>query len=356
MCIRDSIRGDFLSKGDEVEIGTPSFLPPMQPRGETPDRLDLARWILSPQNTLTPRVTVNRFWQVFFGRGIVESDRDFGSQGSRPDHPELLDWLATQFVKNDWKVKELHRMIVSSATYRQSSAHRPELTERDPYNTWFAKQNRQRVDAEIVRDLALSASGLLDRRVHGPSVFPPLPPGIIELAFVDVIDRGPWRESQGGDRYRRGLYTFFQRTSAYPMLSLFDAPDSNTTCTHREQSNTPLQALTLWNDPVFMECAAALAERTMREVEESDDAKETIRQRAAFMFVACLGRQASDQDLDDLQTLYDASLEIYSRNKEQATSLTEKTETPKSLSTEEYAAWISVARTIMNLDLSLIHI
>ncbi|MDG2383689.1 MAG: DUF1553 domain-containing protein [Pirellulaceae bacterium] len=342
------LRGEFLQKGAEVATDTPNFLHTFRARGTTPDRLDLARWILARDNHLTPRVTVNRFWQMLFGHGLVNSDRDFGSQGTLPTHPKLLDWLASRFVANDWSVKQLHRLIVNSATYQQSSAIRPELLEIDPNNHWLARQNRLRVNAETVRDLALATSGLLDPRIHGESVYPPLPPGTVELAFVDVINRGPWQASEGGDRYRRGVYTFFQRTSAYPMLSLFDAPDSNTTCTRRERSNTPLQALALWNDPVFMECAKHLALRAVQPRNSQDLSQP--QKIAAAIYTIGLSRSPTAGELDDLTELYQSSLHVYESNPGLAREILTGTTPPAPVSEFELAAWISVARTVMNLD------
>jgi len=337
------IRGEFLNPGQTVSAGVPEFLHTLQARGDLPDRLDLARWVVDRRNPLTARVAVNRVWQQYFGRGLVFTSDDFGTQGAPPTHPQLLDWLATQFIHNQWSQKWLHRTIVSSATYRQSSGSRPDLADRDPYNTWLARQNRLRVDAEMVRDLALSTAGRLNDRTHGPSVFPPLPPGIIELAFVDVINRGPWRVSTGGDRYRRGLYTFFQRTSPYPMLSLFDAPDSTVSCTRRERSNTPLQALTLWNDPVFVECARFLANQLVDTRPSSDDAG------IEFLFVRMLSRKPADADRHDIQTLLTASRSAFRQNPELAAELTGRSSDGQA-SLIERAAWTSVIRTILNLD------
>jgi len=338
------VRGDFLSPGSEVTIGVPEFLHPLRSRAAVPDRLDLARWILDNKNPLTSRVTVNRLWQQYFGRGLVRTSDDFGTQGEQPTHPELLDWLATRFVESGWSAKWLHREIVTSATYRQSSVARPELAERDPYNSWLARQNRLRVEAEIVRDLALATSGLLNERTHGPSVFPPLPDGTLELAFVDVINRGPWKVSAGRARYRRGLYTFFQRTSPYPMLSLFDAPDSNTACTHRESSNTPLQALTLWNDPVFVECAQFLARRVLREAGPGD------RERIETACITALSRRPTAEDQRDLRGLLAHGRTVFSKDKPSARALIGSTPAPSGMPDAEFAAWVSVARTLMNLD------
>ena len=316
----------------------------LRPRAAVPDRLDLARWILDDTNPLTSRVAVNRLWQHYFGRGLVRTSEDFGTQGTKPTHPQLLDWLAKRFVDNGWSMKRLHREIVTSATYRQSSAARPKLADRDPYNTWLARQNRMRVEAEIVRDLALASSGLLNQRTHGPSVFPPLPSGILELAFVDVINRGPWKVSRGRDRYRRGMYTFFQRTSPYPMLSLFDAPDSNTTCAHRETSNTPLQALTLWNDPVFVECAQVLARRVLQRPGLSD------RARIEAAFITALSRKPTAEDQGDVAALLASGRSVFVDDKTLAHALIGSASVPPGVTDAELAAWVSVARTLLNLD------
>ena len=249
------IKGDFTRPGPAVSPGTPGILPPLQARGPSPDRLDLARWIVSPANPLTARVIANRIWIACFGRGLVESDNDFGTQGSPPSHPELLDFLATQFTGNGWNFRHVLRLIVSSHAYRQSSHTSPQQRSRDPLNASFARQLRLRLDAELVRDHALSASGLLHRAIGGPPVYPPIPDGVMNLGQ----SRHPWPVSSGPDRYRRGLYTFLFRATPPPSLAVFDAPEGFTTCTRRLRSNTPLQALTLMNDASFVECAQALA-------------------------------------------------------------------------------------------------
>ena len=268
------LRGDFLHPGDPVTPQTPEVLPPLpDATAASPTRLELARWLVHPGHPLTPRVTINRVWQQLFGQGLVTTPDDFGVRGEKPSHPELLDWLAAEFVlptleltppplpgrppayRGPWSLKRMLKVITCSATYRQRSDIRPELLERDPRNAWLARQNRIRVEAEIVRDLTLATSGLLVRTVGGPSVRPPQPAGVSELTYAGSAR---WTESTGPDRYRRGLYTWFQRTSPHPMLMTFDAPESNITCTRRERSNTPLQSLTLLNDPAFFECARAL--------------------------------------------------------------------------------------------------
>ena len=334
-------RGDFLRKGDAVEPHTPAVLPAMVPRNDSPDRLDLARWLVDPKNPLTPRVTVNRVWAHYFGRGLVQTDEDFGSRGEPPSHPELLDYLASELIERDYRLKSLHKLIVMSATYRQSSRDREALREIDPRNTLLARQNRFRVSAEIVRDLHLKASGLLTLTVGGPSVRPPLPKGVAELGYNNSVK---WKESEGPDRYRRGLYIFVQRTVIYPMLTTFDAPDSVVTCTRRERSNTPLQALTLLNDPVFFECAQALARRVIL---ESPDAPRQERIRHAFRI--CLSRRATSSEVDRLEQLYEELHSACRENPDAAAKLAGE-EPIDGIDAPGAAAWVGVARTILNLD------
>ncbi len=254
------VGGDYKTFGAEVSPGTLAILPPLN--AAAPTRLDLARWLVSKENPLTARVTVNRIWQEFFGRGIVFTSEDFGTQGDRPSHPELLDFLASEFRDNGWSVKRIQKMIVMSATYRQSSKARPDLEMKDPENTLLARQSRIRLPAELIRDQALAASGLLNPEIGGRSVRPPQPKGVAELGYANSVK---WRESTGADKYRRGLYVHYQRTTPYPQMSNFDEPDSNVSCTRRRRSNTPLQALNLLNDPVFYEAAEALAARIQKE-------------------------------------------------------------------------------------------
>jgi mono/diheme cytochrome c family protein len=308
--------GDFLRKGAVVTPDVPHVLPPLS-KTNRPTRLDLARWLIDPRNPLTARVAVNRIWQQYFGLGIVETENDFGTQGTPPSHPELLDWLATEFRDRGWSIKHMHRLIVASATYRQSSRHRPELATIDARNRLLARQNRLRLDAEVVRDVALSASGLLNRKIGGPSVYPPQPSGV--YAFTQIPRN--WQASTGSDRYRRGLYTYFWRSAPHPDLTVFDAPDALSTCTRRNRSNTPLQALTLLNDQGFFEFAQALAGRILREGPSSD------RERIAYAFRLCLGRQPNERERQTLERLL------------------QKQHEAKALD-----AWTSVARVLLNLD------
>ena len=272
--------GDFLRKGIPVNPGVPAAVSTgTRPAGTS--RLDLARWLVDPGNPLTARVTVNRFWQAYFGRGIVASENDFGLAGDKPTHPELLDWLAAEFMGRGWSQKAIHRLVVTSATYRQSSNNREDLRERDPDNQLLARQTRLRLEAEIVRDAALAASGLLNPKVGGPSVFPPLPVGSMALTQV----RKPWPTDYGPNRFRRGLYTFTYRASLHPTLSLFDAPDGSTTCTRRVRSNSPLQALVLLNDTAYVEFAVGLAEKALAGPAKSDA------ERFSTAFVRAVGRK-----------------------------------------------------------------
>jgi hypothetical protein len=253
------VRGDWKQKGIAVESGVPAAL--TQVKADGASRLDLARWLVSPGNPLTARVWVNRAWNEFFGRGLVKTAEDFGKQGEKPSHPELLDWLAAEFMENGWSQKHLHKTIVMSATYRQSSKVRPELATKDPENVLLARQSRVRLPAETLRDQALAVSGLLNDDIGGRSFKPPQPVGVAELGYGGR----KWELSPGRERYRRGLYIHFQRTTPYPMLMNFDAPDMSVACSRRSRSTTPLQALNLLNDEVFFEAAKALAWRVAEE-------------------------------------------------------------------------------------------
>jgi hypothetical protein len=340
------LRGDFLSPGDAVQADTPAVLPPLADRDALKDRLELAHWLFDPANPLPARVAVNRVWQRLFGRGIVPTLDDFGKQGETPSHPELLDWLAGEFASGGWQQKALIRRIVTSATYQQSSAPRRDLLEKDPENVLVARQLRRRVEAEVIRDLALSASGLLADRIGGPSVRPPQP---AEYASVTYANSAKWVESKGADRYRRGMYTFFQRTSPYPMLMTFDSPDSNECTASRQTSNTPLQALTLWNDPAFFEAAQTLGRRIVAEVPAESDERRTLQARGERAFLLTMARRPSESELASVADLYYASRHFAERDDEAAKELV-GTPVLSSESIAEVAAWISVARTLLNLD------
>ena len=248
------IKGDFTRPDEEIFPATPSVLHELASEKDYYNRLDLARWIVSPQNPLTARVIVNRVWQVYFGRGIVETENDFGTLGSPPTHPQLLDWLALELQNRNWSLKELHRLIVTSHTYQQQSKARDDLAKIDPNNYLLGRQQRIRLEAELIRDVCLSVSGLLSTKLGGPPVYPPIPKGVMNRGQVNRA----WNVSPGEDRYRRGIYTFVFRATPPPSLNVFDAPDGYSTCTRRSRSNTPLQALTLLNDAAFYEFAEAL--------------------------------------------------------------------------------------------------
>jgi hypothetical protein len=334
------VRGDFLRKGDEVQPGTFAVLPPLKARAEKADRLDLARWLFEPGNPLTSRVAVNHIWKNLFGRGLVGTVDDFGTRGERPSHPELLDWLATEFQRAGWSRKALIKRIVMSATYRQSSLIRPDLLDRDPANLLLARQNRLRLAAENIRDAQLAASGLLNPLVGGPSVRPPLPADIAAIGYANQVK---WKDSDGPDKYRRGLYIFFQRTVPYPMLMTFDAPDSNVACTRRERSNTPLQALTLLNDPVFFECAQALGQRLA--ADSAADVKEKIKRG----FERCLSREPTAEELARLQRYHADQLRLTRASSENAARIAHVPKDDRR-DVAETATFVILARTLMNLD------
>jgi hypothetical protein len=333
--------GDFLRKGARVFPGVPAVLPPLQVTGRTPTRLDLAHWLVDPRNPLTPRVTVNRLWERYFGAGIVETENDFGTQGTPPTHPELLDWLASEFVQGaagPWSMKAMHRLIVTSATYRQASRGRPELAVKDPRNKLLARQARLRLEAETIRDVALAASGRLSHKMGGPSVFPPQPAGVFRFTQIPR----DWKPSTGPDRFRRGLYTYFWRSAPHPALTVFDAPDSTTTCTRRNRSNTPLQALTLLNDQAFLELAQGLAERIL-----SEKGNDSGRVRRAFRL--CLARAPGCREEELLEDLLQRQSAEFTASPQDALPLVQdRTASPSEL--PRRAAWTMVARVLLNLD------
>ncbi len=330
--------GDFLRKGGLVSPGVPAVLSQLPP-AENMNRLDLARWLADPKNPLTARVTVNRVWQRYFGRGLVETDNDFGTQGSPPSHPELLDWLASDFMFRGWSQKAMHRLIVTSATYRQSSRYRPELATIDPNNRLLARQNRLRLEAEAIRDVALAASGLLNTKIGGPSVFPPQPEGASKLGQM----QRDWIASAGPERYRRGMYTFFWRASPHPGLMVFDAPDSTTACTRRIRSNTPLQALTLLNDQAFYEFAQSMASRVIQEAPSKDS------DRLVYAFKLCLARPPKPNEQGLLEKYLTGQLQDFRAKPEDATSVVGRDLPPGSDVTQP-AVWTAVSRVLLNLD------
>jgi hypothetical protein len=328
-------RGEFLQPTERVEPGVLSVLPSLH-EGVPRNRHGFARWLISPDNPLVGRVTMNRQWAAFFGRGIVRTLQDFGYQGEPPSHPELLDWLAVEFVKRGWSMKQVHRLLVLSATYRQSSRVTPELLARDPENRLLARGPRFRLEAEQIRDTALRAAGLLSQKVGGPSVFPPQPPGVTTEGAYGSL---PWRVSEGPDRYRRGLYTFSKRTAPYAMAVTFDAPSGEACVARRDVSNTPLQALTLLNDAVFVECAQALGRRLAKQ-------SGPLEERVELLFRCCLTRPPSRDEADQLMRFYEVQKRRLENKELDAAALAG----PGDGNLVERAAWTALARVLLNLD------
>ncbi len=335
-------RGSFLSKGEKVYAATPSVLPPL-PDNAMPNRLGLARWLVSPVNPLTARVAVNRAWEQFLGRGLVETSEDFGTQGSPPSHPELLDWLATELVRQKWSVKAIHRLIVTSAAYRQSAAASPVLLERDPYNRLLGRGPRFRLDAETLRDTVLAASGLLSLKIGGPSVFPLQPEGIWDNPYSDA----KWVTSPGEDRHRRGMYTFIRRTSPYPSLLAFDGTSREFCTVRRVRTNTPLQALVTLNDEAYFEAARALASRMLdAPVDGGDDA--AVSARAAYGFRRCTSRQPTPEETRRIVASYEKQLAAMQASPAAAARINAATDGGPNA--PERAAWTLVANALLNLD------
>ncbi|MFL5242961.1 MAG: PSD1 and planctomycete cytochrome C domain-containing protein [Gemmataceae bacterium] len=334
-------RGNFKNLGDEVTPGTPAKLNPMPP-GEPANRLGLAHWLVDGNNPLVGRVLMNRIWARYFGRGFVETSEDFGAQGELQTHPELLDWLATELIERKWSLKAMHKLIVTSATYRQSAKASRELHKRDPYNRLYARGPRLRLEAEAVRDNALAISGLLSPKIGGPSVFPYQPEGV----WFNPYSGDKWVLSTSGDQYRRGLYTFWRRTAPYAAFMAFDAPSREICTERRPRTNTPLQALATLNDKAFVDCACALARRMMAEVNEGE------KTRATHGFRLCVSRPPSETELEHLLKLYQDSLEKYQKDPAAAKALINSglTPAPKEMNAAELAAWIVIANVLLNLD------
>ncbi|MEZ5401235.1 MAG: PSD1 and planctomycete cytochrome C domain-containing protein [Bryobacteraceae bacterium] len=333
-------RGDFLKPGKEVTPGAPAFLHPLAAKG-TPTRLDFARWLVDRRSPTTARAFVNRVWQAYFGTGIVATAEDLGKQSEAPSHPELLDWLSVEFMEpsvkgaKPWSIKSLHRLIVNSSTYRQSSRVTPGLLERDPYNRLLARGPRVRVEGEIVRDIALAASGLLNPEIGGPPVYAPAP----EFLFQPPASYGPkiWNEEHGANRYRRALYTFRYRSVPYPMLQAFDTPNGDMACVRRSRSNTPLQALTTLNEPLFLEAARALAKKTLADGGASDAG------RLTYAFRRCVSREPGQAESTALLKLLHSQEARFASGELKAAEFA-GADSPK------LAAWTAVARVLLNLD------
>lgn len=316
-------RGTFTSKGELVYADVPSALNPL-PRNAMPNRLGLAEWLVSDDNPLTARVAVNHFWEAIFGHGIVETSEDFGTQGDPPSHPELLDWLATEFMRDGWSMKKIERLMVTSATYRQSSRATPDLISRDPYNKLYARGPRFRVEAEMVHDIALSVSGLLSNKMYGPSVFPYQPQGVWDIPYSD----DKWIQSKGEDQHRRAIYTFIRRSAPYPSLVTYDAPSREFCTVRRVRTNTPLQALTSLNDPYFFDAARAMARRMTTQGGSSEA------DRITYGFRLAVSRRPTQKELEDILTFYRRQL----------------TEHRGSGDASEAAAWTMVANVLLNMD------
>ena len=350
-------KGNYLTPGDTVEPGLLSAFSSFVPADTKIDRLTMARWLVSPENPLTARVAVNRFWAQLFGIGIVESEEDFGTQGALPSHPQLLDWLAVTFQspkateRNDeitsgmgWDMKALLRIMVTSATYRQASRVTPDVLERDARNRFLSHAQRRRLDAEAVRDQSLALSGLLSHKLGGPSVYPPQPDGLWKVAFNGGQNAYP--TSKGEDRYRRGIYTFWRRTMPYPSMTTFDAPSRESCTLRRLPTNTPLQAFVTMNDPVFVECAQALGRRIVRE--GGNDTESRMR----YALQLCLCRPPEDAQVKALTGLYEDELANYRSDPAGALKLSTEPlgPLPAGADAAEMAGWMVVANVLLNLD------
>jgi hypothetical protein len=337
------VRGEYDKKGDKVTAGVPSILPPL-PKGVPTNRLGLAKWLVDPSHPLTARVTVNRFWQQYFGTGFVKTAEDFGLQGENPSHPELLDWLATEFIRTGWDVKKLQKLIVTSATYRQSSKFTPQLLAKDPENRLLARGPRFRLDAEAVRDTALEISGLLVENHGGRSVKPYQPSGLWEA--VSFNNSQKYVADKGTAEYRRTMYTYWKRQSPPPNLMLFDAPTRESCTVRRLRTNTPLQALALMNDPQFVEASRAFGQRMM--TEGGNDP----RGRIAYGFRLATGRKPAAEELKVLLTVFSQELADYQKDKGAAEKLlgVGDFKAKNDLDKAELAAWSMIASMILNLD------
>ncbi len=341
------IRGNFLQPGDPVTANTPASWPPLEGiEGRTPNRLDLARWIVDPKNPLTARVTVNRIWQQLFGNGLVNTSEDFGTRGSLPSHPELLDYLAVTFVESGWDMKGLLRMIMFSATYQQTVNVGNDAYMADPNNVLLARGPRFRLAAEAIRDNALLVSGLLNPAIGGPSVYPYQPPGLWEEKALTGYGAGVWPETTGPDLYRRGLYTFRRRSVPFPTFQAFDAPGFEYCTAERPRTNTPLQALTTMNDPQFVEAARVFGQRILREGGSDLDA------RITFALRQCLTRPPRDEERAFFTRFYHEQYAAFSTDGAAAQALIAQGRAPVAADLEPaaLAAWTTIANVLLNLD------
>lgn len=338
-------RGDFLSPAEEVEPGVPGFLHSLDEK--SPDRLSFARWLVDRRSPTTARALVNRIWQEYFGTGLVATAESFGLQGEAPSHPELLDWLAVELMDNNWSQRHIHRLIVTSSTYQQSSVLTPELFDLDPTNRLLARGPRYRVDAELVRDIALTASGLLNRVIGGPSVYPPAPQFLFEQPAS--FEQKTWFYSPDAQQYRRALYTFRYRSVPHPAMETFDAPSGTVSCVRRSRSNTPLQALTTLNEPLFLACARSLGRKTLLEGGSTDA------DRLNYVFLSCLARLPNEEEIVVLQEFLERQRQRFSQPDADPGHLIESENTSPEIlegiaSPADQAAWTALARVLLNLD------
>jgi hypothetical protein len=336
------IKGNFLNPGEEVKPILPAAFTKL-PAGQSGNRLGLAKWLVSRDNPLTARVAVNRYWAQLFGLGIVETEEDFGTQGALPTNPQLLDWLAVDFMDHGWDLKSLLKKLVTSATYRQSAVVSPEALAADPRNRLLSHFPRRRLDAEAVRDQALALSGMLSHKIGGPSVYPPQPDGLWRAAFNG---ERTWATSTGEDRYRRGLYTFWRRTVPYPSMATFDAPSREICTVRRIPTNTPLQALVTMNDPVYVELSQAFGRRIVRE------GGATTTDRARFGLRLALCRPPTEAQVQALVALFEKEQAHYRADAEAAKKLATDPlgALPQGLETADAAAWTVVGNVLLNLD------
>jgi hypothetical protein len=339
---RFQFRGNFLDLGQEVGEALPAAFHPL-PQGAPRNRLGLAQWLDDARNPLTARVVANRYWEQIFGIGLVRTSEEFGSQGEPPSHPELLDWLAVELAQN-WNVKDFLKTLVTSASYRQSSRVTPEMHGRDPDNRLLARGPRFRIAAEMVRDQALAVGGLLSPKMHGPSVKPPRPASGLSAAFGSSVD---WKTSEGEDRYRRGLYTEWRRTSPYPSMATFDAPNREVCTLRRSVTSTPLQALVTLNDPVYLEAAQGLARRMAR-------AGTAVEDQLRHGFRLCLARPPAEDELQRLKAFHAEALSEFARDSAKARQIaTEPLGVPTGGDLTQLAALTTVANVLLNLDETL---
>jgi hypothetical protein len=340
---RIQLRGNWQDLAQAVGPGVPATFHALED-GRPPNRLALARWLVSRENPLTARVVVNRFWEAMFGVGIVQTSEEFGSQGERPFHPEMLDWLAVDFMDNGWDVKRLLKQLVMSRAYRQDSRSTPVLNERDPDNRLQARGPRFRPTGELLRDQALAVSGLLSQKIGGPPVHPLAPNTGLKTAFGRSND---WKTSEGEDRHRRSVYTEVRRNAPYASFSTFDGPNREVCTIRRGRTNTPLQAFVTLNDPVFVEAHQALARRILTEAQDG-----SVSDRLRHAYRICLSREPLDSELELLTKLVRESSAVYQKDTAGATKMATDPlgDPPADVDIAKLAAWTVAASVIMNLD------